>query len=60
MLQLQFLNIVAVWTNHQFLAEARVGTALEDLTATVNAVFIPPDAVTRLKKNSKSHSIKSG
>ena len=48
---LQLCDKAAVWANHRFPAHASAGIAWEDFSAAVKQVFIPPDAVTRLKQD---------
>jgi hypothetical protein len=57
---LQVRDMAAVWANHQFPAHASAGVAWEDFSAAVKEAFIPPDAVTRLKRNGESLYIKGG
>ena len=48
---LQFDDNAAVWANHWFPAHASADIAWEDFSAAVKEAFIPPDAVTRLKRD---------
>jgi hypothetical protein len=57
---LQFRDKAAVWANHRFPAYASAGVTWEDFTTAVKEAFIPPDAVTRLKRDWESLRIKGG
>jgi hypothetical protein len=58
--QLQFRNKAAVWANHCLPAHASAGVTWEDFSTAVKEVFIPSDAVTRLKRDWESLHIKGG
>jgi hypothetical protein len=57
---LHFRDKAAVWANHNFPVYACADVTWEDFSATVKEAFIPPDAVTRLKRNWESLGIKGG
>jgi hypothetical protein len=51
---LQFRDKAAVWANHRFPAHASAGVAWKDFSVAVKEAFIPPDTVTRLKRDWES------
>jgi hypothetical protein len=55
---LQFRDKAAVWGNHRFPAHTSAGVAWEDFSAAVKEAFIPPEALTRLKRDWESLCIK--
>jgi len=57
---LQFGDTAAVCANHQLLVHTSTDIAWEDFSATVKEPLIPPNAVTRLKRDWESLQIKSG
>jgi hypothetical protein len=57
---LQFRDKAAVWGNHRFPGHTSAGVAWEDFSAAVKEAFIPPDALTRLKRDWESLCIRGG
>jgi hypothetical protein len=57
---LQIRDKAAVWANHRFPAFACAAVTWEDFSTSVKEVCIPPDAVTRLKRDWESFQIKGG